>query len=135
MPFDGRKPQNWSQTDDRATNVEGWTVSGWDDEAAEAAAGGALTLSVSPNPSRGEGTVTLALPQPGEVAVALYDALGRRVAVLHEGALRAGSHAFALDGLTLPAGLYLVRATVEREGAAGTGRGVRAFTRSVTLLR
>jgi hypothetical protein len=68
-------------------------------------------LEVRPNPFRGAATVTLTLPEPSEVTVALFDALGRRVALLHEGPLAAGRHAFALDGGALPAGVYVVRAT------------------------
>jgi hypothetical protein len=102
---------------------EGWTVSG--SEGAATAAQGGARLEVAPNPFRDEAAVTLTLPEPGEVAVALYDVLGRRVALLHEGALEAGEHALRLDGRSLPAGVYVVRA------AAG---GV-VVTRTATLLR
>jgi hypothetical protein len=69
-----------------------------------------FALSVVPNPVRNEAAVTLTLTAPSEAAVALYDGLGRRVALLHEGMLEAGSHAFHLDGHGLPAGVYVVRA-------------------------
>jgi hypothetical protein len=102
--------------------AEGWTVSGW---ATAAGPAEAVRLAVAPNPFSEEAAVTLTLPEPGEVAVALYDVLGRRVALLHEGALEAGEHALRLDGRSLPAGVYVVRA------AAG---GV-VVTRTATLLR
>ena len=71
----------------------------------------ALRVAVAPNPSRGASTVTLVLAQPSEVEAALYDLLGRRVALLHEGMLAAGSHTLGLDGAALPGGLYVVRVT------------------------
>jgi hypothetical protein len=103
---------------------EGWSASGWE-EAASKGSAEALRLSVSPNPFRGEATVTVTLTEPGEVAAGVYDVLGRRVALLHEGTLEVGSHAFALDGADLPAGVYVVRVH-----AGGT-----VAARTVTLLR
>ena len=69
----------------------------------------ALALS-GPNPFRRQTALTLSLPSPQTVEVALYDVLGRRVAVLHGGPLGAGTHALPVDGSPLPAGVYVVRA-------------------------
>ncbi|HYE94801.1 MAG TPA: T9SS type A sorting domain-containing protein [Rubricoccaceae bacterium] len=86
----------------------------------------ALALSAPwPNPSRGGARFTLALVDAQPLTVALYDALGRRVATLHEGALAAGAHAFAIDGASLPSGAYFLRVT---------GPGVSAV-RAVSLVR
>ena len=65
-----------------------------------------------PNPGRGRITVPLALPDAAEaVTVEVYDALGRRVAVLAEGAAFAAGFAdLVWDAGAAPAGLYLVRA-------------------------
>ena len=70
-----------------------------------------LTLGVRPNPSPSRVGVTLTLALPVAVRVAVYDALGRRVAVLHDGPLGAGTHALAWDGTGRAAGLYAIRAT------------------------
>ena len=60
---------------------------------------------------------------------AVYDVLGRRVALLHEGMLGAGRHAFGLDGGALPAGVYVVRVGVEpAEGPA------RTYTHRLTVV-
>src|SRR5690606_16344156 len=75
-----------------------------------------LGVSVHPNPVRGAAVVALTLPQPGAVAVSVYDVLGRRVAVLHEGPLGAGRHEVVLDGRGLASGLYLAVARVESAG-------------------
>src|SRR5690606_3825372 len=44
-----------------------------------------------PNPTTGHAEVTLAVAAAQAVTVAVYDALGRRVALLHEGAMAAGA--------------------------------------------
>ncbi|MDX1420238.1 MAG: endonuclease [Rubricoccaceae bacterium] len=65
----------------------------------------------APNPFRDGTRVTLRLDSPGHVTVAVYDTLGRRVAVLHDGLLDAGPHPLRLDTAGWPSGPYLVRAT------------------------
>jgi hypothetical protein len=105
----------------RGIAPEGWSVSGW--EAASGLQGADVGLSVSPNPFRGEAAVSLTLLEPGEVEVALYDVLGREVALLHDGALSAGPHALALSA-ALPPGVYVVRVSA---GGAITSRAVTLF--------
>ena len=75
----------------------------------------APTLSVPfPNPFRHQASFTLTLPEAQAVRVEAFDLLGRRVAVLHEGLLAAGTaHRFTLQGSAWPSGLYMVRATGE----------------------
>ena len=87
----------------------------------EGAPGAGVGLSVAPNPSAGDAAVRLALGAPGEAAVAVHDALGRRVAELHHGLLGAGDHAFRLP--TLAPGLYVARAVT-----AGGAPLVRPFS-------
>jgi hypothetical protein len=79
-----------------------------------------------PNPFTASTRLELSVQDPTDVTVAVFDALGRRVALLHEGALRVGTYALRLDAGDLPPGLYLIRAT--------DGRGNTA-TRSVALVR
>jgi hypothetical protein len=70
-------------------------------------------LSVWPNPFGGEtdaATVSLVLSEAADVVATVFDVLGREVAVLHDGRMEAGEHRLALDGRTLPAGVYVVRA-------------------------
>lgn len=73
-----------------------------------------LSLGAAPNPSRGAVGLAFALVEPAEAEVAVYDALGREVAVLHEGALSAGTHLLVWDGEAAP-GAYVVRATMAGE--------------------
>ncbi len=78
-----------------------------------------------PNPFRSRATLRFALEEAGPVRLAVYDALGREVAVLVDGAVEAGQHAAAFDGSGLAAGVYLWR--LEAGGQVQTGR--------LTLLR
>jgi hypothetical protein len=79
-------------------------------------AGAGPALSVAPNPVTSAAAVTLSLARPSPVRLAVYDVLGREVAVLHDGPLGAGAHTLTL-GAVLPAGVYVVRAGTD-EGAA-----------------
>ncbi len=88
-----------------------------------------LALSAPfPNPVRTASRpaqFTLRLEQAGPVRVAAYDPGGRRVAVLHDGPLPAGTHRLAFDARGLASGAYFVRAT----GPAGDA------TQRVTIAR
>ncbi len=87
-----------------------------------------------PNPFRSAATLTLRLGRGQEHAtVEVFDALGRRVAVLHDGPLPPGPHPLRLDGRGLAPGTYLVRATAGGP-AAGAGQAL-VLSRRVTLTR
>lgn len=69
-----------------------------------------------PNPFRDEATLALTVPeQAAPLRLAVFDVLGREVAVLAEGTLAPGEHALTLDGAGLPSGLYLVRLETGRQ--------------------
>src|SRR5690606_12665737 len=82
--------------------------------------------AVYPNPfglQSARATFNLSVEQTQQVRVAVYDALGREVAVLHEGVLAAGQNQqFALRAGQLAGGVYFVRAVGE------TFADVRPFT-------
>lgn len=63
--------------------------------------------SVAPNPVRGSAEFTLTPPRSGAVWIALIDASGRQVQLLHEGTVESGvSRTFTLDAASIPAGIY-----------------------------
>ena len=64
-----------------------------------------------PNPMRGTATVAFAVPEAADVRLALYDVLGREVAVLLDGPVAAGHHEAAVSSGGLPSGVYVVRMT------------------------
>ena len=86
------------------------TVTQGTDAEDEPAAPEAPSLTVHPNPTTGRATVTFALPQAAEVRAAIYDVLGREIAVIHDGPLAMGTHELAFDTGELPAGVYVVLA-------------------------
>ncbi|PAP78328.1 T9SS type A sorting domain-containing protein [Rubrivirga marina] len=82
--------------------------------------GPALALSAAPNPTRGRTTLTVSVSEAGPVRVAVYDALGRQVALLADGPRPAGPLTLDLDATRLPAGVYVARATLGAETTART---------------
>jgi endonuclease/exonuclease/phosphatase family metal-dependent hydrolase len=70
-----------------------------------------------PNPFRDATTLTFALPAPTEIRLEVFDALGRRVATVAEGARPAGTHEATFAARDLPPGLYLVRLTAGSQTA------------------
>ena len=81
-----------------------------------------VTASFSPNPIRDRGSLGFSLPKEGKVSIHLYDARGRRVHTLVEGAwMAAGPHSVALDrrAAGLSTGMYFYR--IEAEGARKSG--------------
>jgi hypothetical protein len=76
---------------------------------------------VYPNPlgvANSRATFNVKVDQSQDVRVAVYDALGREVAVLHEGPLAAGTnHQFALSPRSFSSGMYFVRAVGEQFSA------------------
>ena len=76
-----------------------------------------------PNPFRDATVLAYSLPQPGHVSIAVYDLLGRRVALLVDGVQAAGTYTAPLGGDDLASGLYLVR--LEADGQVRTQRVVR----------
>ncbi|MEM6784321.1 MAG: T9SS-dependent M36 family metallopeptidase [Bacteroidota bacterium] len=90
-------------------------------EGDEALAGTHRLSAVYPNPFNPQATFTLQVATAQDVAVVVYDVLGRQVATLHEGALAAGSvHRFEVDGRALASGAYVLR--VQGEDFAETRR-------------
>ena len=79
-----------------------------------------------PNPFNPQTQFTLEVKEAQQVRLAVFDALGRRVALLHDGMLEAGTaHPFRFEAAALPSGMYLIRAQGE----------VFSQTRRVTLLK
>ena len=79
----------------------------------------------APNPTAGAARVSFDVPTAGTVSVAVYDLLGRRVAVLRRGEMAAGRHEARLEAGSLAPGVYVVRM------AAGTF----ASSQRVTVVR
>ncbi|MEM6785194.1 MAG: T9SS type A sorting domain-containing protein [Bacteroidota bacterium] len=70
-----------------------------------------------PNPFSQATHIAYTLPEAAEVTVEVFDVLGRRVAVLVDGARVAGAHTATLDAQGLASGLYLYRLTAGKRTA------------------
>ncbi len=74
-----------------------------------------LGMTVAPTPFNSATQIRLALPQAGDVAIAVYDCSGHLVRTLYSGWLEAGSHTFRWDGTSAEgtkaqSGVYIIRA-------------------------
>lgn len=78
-----------------------------------------------PNPFNAETTIAFTLPQPARVRLAVYDVLGREVAVLVDDALPPGTHQARFDASRLASGVYFYRLAADRSSQ----------TRTMLLLR
>jgi len=78
-----------------------------------------------PNPFNPQTTIRYALPEASPVHLAVYDMLGREVAVLAEGVHEAGHHSATFDATGLPSGVYLYRIVA----------GTHTQTQRITLVK
>jgi hypothetical protein len=79
----------------------------------------------APNPFRASTTLGYTLAEAGQVELAVYDVLGRRVALVENGVRPAGDHQAVLHADALPNGVYVARLVVDGEVVA-TRRLMRA---------
>lgn len=82
--------------------------------------------SAYPNPFNPSTVIGFDLPASQAVRIAVYDGIGRRVALLVDGEQPAGRHQVRWNASGLGSGTYFVRMTAE---------GDTAFTRAVMLVR
>ncbi len=78
-----------------------------------------------PNPFSGQTTIRYELPQAGPVRLAVYDLLGRRVAVLVDEAQEGGRKEVVFNASGLPSGVYFVRLQA----------GARVLTQRMAVVR
>jgi hypothetical protein len=85
------------------------------------AAGRRVALaSPSPNPAAGAVSLRYTLARSADARLEVFDALGRRVAVVAAGRLPAGAHGASLDASALRPGVYVVRLLADGEVAVRT---------------
>ena len=71
-----------------------------------------------PNPVRGKVLFSFELDEPGQARLALFDAVGREVAVVFDGPARRGLQTRVFDARRLAAGAYVVRLESARGAAS-----------------
>jgi hypothetical protein len=107
----------------QAGGATDWAVTDaqpWAEAPAASATVAAGAVVAYPNPFAGRSTLAFTLAEASDVRLAVYDALGREVAVLVDGPVEAGAHQAAFDASALPSGVYLYR--LQAGAAAQTGR-------------
>ncbi len=62
-----------------------------------------------PNPFNPTTNVVYELSEPADVRLEVFNVLGQRVALLHDGAQSVGTHTVQFDGSRLTSGVYLIR--------------------------
>ncbi len=117
-------PSAASGPDQAAWPTEGFSFE-TGDAVAEAAKAEAAGLAAFPTPFAERTTLRYTLADDAEVRLAVYDVLGREVALLAEGRAEAGIHEVGFEAVDLPSGVYLVRLAA----------GETVATQAVTLLR
>ena len=84
-----------------------------------------MLTGVRPNPFNPTTVVQFSLPEASQTRIAVYDMLGREVALLTDARLDAGLHEVRFDASALPSGVYLVRMVA----------GAHVSTERITLLK
>jgi hypothetical protein len=74
--------------------------------------------SAYPNPFNPTTEISYSLPEAGKVTLAVYNTLGRQVAVLEDGFKSAGNYSVKFDGRELTSGIYYY--TIKMNGFAQT---------------
>jgi hypothetical protein len=65
-----------------------------------------------PNPFNSMTAVTVTLPQPSDLTVTVFNALGQEIVQLANGRTAAGTHTLTFDASNLASGLYFIHANV-----------------------
>lgn len=73
-----------------------------------------LGLACTPNPAAGRACFSYCLPRAGRVEVGVYDAQGRRIALVADAVQSAGPHRVEWDGGSLADGVYFVQLATDR---------------------
>ncbi|MDX1419036.1 MAG: YCF48-related protein [Rubricoccaceae bacterium] len=86
---------------------------------AEASASAAAPVAVAPNPFARQTTISYEVAAPADVRLAVYDVLGREVAVLVDARMDAGTHSAVFNASDLAAGTYVYRLQVGSDVRTG----------------
>ncbi len=86
-----------------------WTFADASAAVSASAAAAPTGVVVAPNPFSSQTTLRYTVETPSAVRLAVYDVLGREVAVLVDGTLEAGAHTATLDASRLAPGAYVYR--------------------------
>lgn len=69
-----------------------------------------ITASCYPNPFNNTANLIFTINNPSKVLIEVYNIIGERIGVIHNGFLNKGDHIFNLDMNTYPSGVYIIKA-------------------------
>lgn len=72
-----------------------------------------INLKVVPNPAQGKSAISMNLKAKSEVAVAIYDMMGREVVNVYNGVATEGAQSYTVDTDNLNNGIYIVKVTLD----------------------
>lgn len=72
-----------------------------------------INLKVVPNPAQGKSAISMNLKSKSEVAIAVYDMMGREVANVYNGVATEGAQSYTVDTDNLNNGIYIVKVTLD----------------------
>jgi len=78
-----------------------------------------MGLNTYPNPFNSSVTIEYSLIKTEEVEIAIYDILGRKVALLNDGIKEPGEHSLIWNADKVPSGVYFARKSAGKEIAIG----------------
>jgi photosystem II stability/assembly factor-like uncharacterized protein len=79
------------------------------------ASGLSIKIDCYPNPFSSQTNISFSLPARKDVALDLFDVLGRKVRSIFDGKLEAGENKFTFNGADLPNGSYLITLNIAGE--------------------
>lgn len=100
-----------SEPDPEEKTTEGWIV--YEDTDMNGFGSGSQLIPAYPNPFNSTTMFTLNLIEGQNVVVELYNSLGQRVELIHNGALSSGYNDFQIDGSQLQDGVYMIKVSGE----------------------
>jgi len=111
VPMSSQWTAGWTNFDPQDTDYRG-TTSAVEERNDDGIQPSAYTLEQNyPNPFNPATQITYQLAAPGRVRLAVYDVMGREVAMLVDGAREAGTYGVTFDANGLASGVYLYRLT------------------------
>lgn len=88
-----------------------------------------------PNPFNPVTTINYTLPESGQVSLAIYDIMGRRIKTIVEQYQDSGNYSVSFDGTGLSSGTYIYLLKVSTTNPDGVGTGEFSKSRSMMLLK
>ena len=107
-------PSSYTSSGEIMENILSWlqesvSVQPWDDGSTGEIPVSYTIAKICPNPFNPQAMIELILPVSGMVTAEVFNTLGERVEVLHQGVLNSGTYRMQFNGAYLTSGVYLLK--------------------------